>query len=424
MPKTLVEVLTHYGLALANPGMANSFNDISPDIFQLVYDRRAIYSPIINLRQQNRPGGLLDLCRYLRGNDVGALAPGRIQDLDFVNQELGEQFLAIPANAGDLTSLKNAWLLVNQALRPHIVTFYSRRNPNTRLRDFVVLTTVVARPAPLANVTTLQILNVIGTVARSVMAALPNYAGPFDGVAAGSVGNLSDILTLHPPGAGFAGFQAWGEGNHPSERSNVKWHFLKHALFIDDGAGALTPNTANLLITHALQARSSVEQTHQAMAMLAVGDDDDDPATTAECADWWRTLNVLLPQAQCAACIHQQGDLNRMQHWFTGGNLSHAYVEEFLDSGILDRSPQLIAYLMNTYQNAYEQYAINRSRRLDEVLVSANGVKVFIAGRDGDNFIIGRIGSNGALGISSCYRPADVREKMLGHRINMMWNLV
>jgi hypothetical protein len=328
--------------------------------------------------------------------------------------------LAIPNNVGDLTPLRQAFNLVNNGLYPHILTFFSRRAQGTRVRDALDLTQVIPR-APRPVVTTQEILTVIGTVVQNVMNVDPTYAGPFDGVARGSLPALHDILSLHPPGGGFAGFAQWGDGNHHNPDENVRWHFMKHVLFTDHGEG-LDPMGAESLITASLH--SSQEETHAVMESLLANDEGEGPATAAEGADWWRALHILLPEAECNDRIKLETDRQRMKPWFVGGNLSHACVEQFLTSGILGRSPRIVGYLVQNYEHLYRTYALNRSGSFSEAFVSSNGVKVFVAGTDGDNFIIARLGAAGALGISSCYRPVDVQDKMRGARLNRMWDLI
>jgi hypothetical protein len=70
MAKTLDEVLAHYAIALPNPGMANSFNPISGDALQLIYDRVGTYKPLIDARPQ-AAAALLELYRFVRGNPPG-----------------------------------------------------------------------------------------------------------------------------------------------------------------------------------------------------------------------------------------------------------------------------------------------------------------------------------------------------------------
>jgi hypothetical protein len=352
---------------------------------------------------------------------------GRLDDLDFTNQGLALNLLAIPMNVGglNLNSLKIAWNFIHINQRPHIVTFCAHRNTPTILRDLIVLTQPIAPAPPMAAVTSQNILILIATVVESVMLANPGYAGPFDGIARDALINLSYIRGLHGPGTGFAGFAAWGEGNHTSPASNAKWHFLKHVLFMDDSAGLSAAN-AEILISVAQGRGATNEESHATLEGMISSDLEDDPATVDECADWWLTLRMRLTKADCDRLIppHRQQDRDAVGNWCIGGVLSDAYVGAFLESGIHTRNPELLALLMQNYQNDYEQYAIAKSRNMNDVFVSSNGAKVFVAGTDGDNFIIGRVGANGTLGISSCYRPANPAEKMTGAKTTMMWSLV
>jgi hypothetical protein len=59
---------------------------------------------------------------------------------------------------------------------------------------------------------------------------------------------------------------------------------------------------------------------------------------------------------------------------------------------------------------------------MSNVIVHSNGTRVFISGSFGDVFIIGRF-EGVQLGISSCYRPLDLQEKLNGARANMCWPL-
>lgn len=408
--------------------MANSFNRIPSAVYDLVNANYAVYKPIIDTtRAASKAGGLLDLCNFLTAQDNGVGAATRLVDLNFVNVELQSNLLALPANVGSLVNLRAGWIFLAALQKPHILTFCSRRSAATRLRDLVVLTQPIPQLAPLPVVMTQSILNLIAAVVAAMTQHDPGYVGAFDGLARGALANLTQVLALHAPNSGFAGFARWGEGNHSSPQSNGKWHFLKHVLFMDDGGG-LDRGGAEILISAASGVGATSEDTHAVMESLLEADQEDDAATTDECADWWATLRIQLPKAQCDTLITNRQDKDKMQHWFTthGGQevLSHGYIGAFLDEGILGRAPQLIAWFMQNYQTRYEQYAIGHSVNMQEVLVKCDGVKVFVVGTDGDNFIIGRIGSDGTLGISSCYRPRDIHEKMRGSRTTMMWSLV
>jgi hypothetical protein len=85
----------------------------------------------------------------------------------------------------------------------------------------------------------------------------------------------------------------------------------------------------------------------------------------------------------------------------------------------------LLAWFLENYERAYRDYAIQCSTSLHDIVVSSDGDSVFVAGTNGDDFVIGRLDeSTGQLGISSCYKPADPNEKMRGHHLLKLWSLV
>jgi hypothetical protein len=350
------------------------------------------------------------------------MTPAALQDLVFVNTQLIDNRVNIPGNVPPLIGLKTAWPMV-QVHHPHLRKFYASRG-DTRLRDFVVLVDTVAHAVFPAS--TVQILTAIGTAVSAITARNPGYRGNFDGIVRGhggiTIGIICRLLALHPPGSAFPGFAAWGNGNHSSPSMNIRFHFMKHVLFIDS-EGGLTPNSAQLLIAAAKG--GSLEEAHQAFELLTE-EDEDGLASPDECADWWRTLNIVLPRTECENRIadDDKDRSNVLRLWCPGTNLLSGYVADFVRCGVIQRNPKLLGWFIERYETAYRNYAIQASRRLNDIVISSNGEKVFVAGTNGDDFVIGRLDNDtGNLGISSCYRPAVPADKMRGQHSQMLWTL-
>ncbi|WP_162878058.1 hypothetical protein [Trinickia diaoshuihuensis] len=349
--------------------------------------------------------------------------PAVLADIAFVNTELIDNRTSIPLNTGSLHQLKTAWPMV-QIHRPHLRKFYASRG-DTRLRDLVKLIAPVAHGPYVAS--TVDILNAIGVSVNAITSGNIGYRGNFDGIARGedgiTIGAICRLLRLHPPGSVFPGFAAWGDGDHSSPAMNTRFHFMKHVLFISSDPG-LTSFTAKLLTAAALNENTTVEATRDAFDVLT--EDEEGPATADECADWWRTLKIVLPRQVCETLIDQTDpDKSKvLRLWCPDTELLHAYVAEFVRSRVIERNPRLLAWFFEHYQDAYRDYAITRSRTLKDIVVSSNGAKVFVAGTNGKDFIIGRLdNTTGNLGISSCYKPAVPAEKMSGQHSQKLWAL-
>lgn len=345
-----------------------------------------------------------------------------LRDLVFVNTQLIDNRVDIPANAGSLVGLKTAWPMV-QIHHPHLRKYYAKRG-DTRLRDFIALTAPVAHRVFPAS--TVQILTVIGTAVNEITSSNVAYDGRFDEIARGhnglTIGIICRLYALHPPGSAFGGFAGWGNGNHTSPSMNIRFHFLKHVLFIDS-EGGLTENSAQLLIATAGHATAQVA--HQAFDLLTE-EEEGTLATPDECADWWRTLNIVLPRSQCMNLIadDDKDKFDVLRLWCSGVSLSAGYVVDFVRCGVIQRNPALLAWLIEHYEAAYRDHAIRCSRRLNDIVISSNGEKVFVAGTNGDDFVIGRLDNDtGVLGISSCYRPAVPADKMKSHHTHKLWTL-
>ncbi len=351
------------------------------------------------------------------------MQPAALEDLVFVNTQLIDNRTSIPGNAGSLHGLRTAWPMV-PIQHPHLRRFYASRG-DTRLRDLVELVAPVAQGVFVAS--TVDILNAIGASVNAITSGDIGYRGRFDGIVRGhqglTIGAICRLFALHPPASVFPGFAAWGEGNHSSPSMNIRFHFMKHVLFIDS-EGGLTESTANMLITAARHPHTSVEATHEAFELLTEADDG--PASADECSDWWRTLNIVLPKPICESLIapDDKDRSNVLNLWCPRTQLLSGYVPDFVRCRVIERNPRLLAWFYENYQDAYRDYAINRSRRLSDIVISSNGEKVFVAGANGEDFIIGRLDNNtGNLAISSCYKPAVPADKMRAHHLQKLWTL-
>lgn len=350
------------------------------------------------------------------------MTPAALRDLVFVNTQLIDNRVNIPDNVPPLIGLKTAWPTV-QIHHPHLRRFYASRG-DTRLRDFVALVEPVAHAVFPAS--TVQILTAIATAVHAITSVNIGYRGNFDGLVRGpggiTIGIICRLLALHPPGSAFPGFAAWGNGNHSSPSMNIRFHFMKHVLFIDS-EGGLTANSAQLLIAAANG--GTVQEAHQAFELLAE-EEEDGLASADECADWWRTLNIVLPRTECESRIagDDRDRSNVLRLWCPGTSLLSGYVADFVRCGVIQRNPKLLAWFIERYETAYRDYAIRISRTLNDIVISSNGEKVFVAGTNGEDFVIGRLDNDtGALGISSCYRPAVPADKMRGQHSQMLWTL-
>lgn len=352
------------------------------------------------------------------------MQPAALEDLVFVNTQLIDNRTSIPGNTGSLHGVKTAWPMV-QARHPHLRRFYGCRG-DTRLRDFVELVAPVGHAV--FGASTLDILNAIGASVNAITSENIAYAGRFDGIVRGHgglvIGMICRLFGLHPPGSVFPGFAAWGDGNHSSPSMNIRFHFMKHVLFIDS-EGGLTESSARLLVAAARSRHISVEAVHETFELLTE-EEEDGHASANECAEWWRALNIVLPKTVCVDRIadDDKDKSNVLRLWCPGTNLLSGYVADFVSCGVIQRNPRLLGWFMENYEAAYRDYAINRSRTLNDIVISSNGEKVFVVGANEDDFIIGRLdNSTGNLGISSCYKPTVTADKMKGHHSQKLWTL-
>jgi hypothetical protein len=351
------------------------------------------------------------------------MQPAALEDLVFVNTQLIDNRTSIPGNTGPLNGLRTAWPMV-QGQHPHLRTFYASRG-DTRLRDLVDLVAPVAAAPFIAS--TVDILNTIAASVNAITSGNIGYRGRFDGIVRGhrgvTIGAICRLFALHPPGSVFPGFAAWGDGNHSSPAMNIRFHFMKHVLFIDT-EGGLTDATANMLIAAARNRDTSVEATHEAFEMLTEAEEG--PASADECADWWRSLRIVLPRQVCESLIAEtdKDRTNVLHLWCPRTELLSGYVADFVRSRVIERNPRLLGWFLDHYQDAYRDYAMARSRTMNDIVISSNGEKIFVAGSNGEEFIIGRLdNTTGNLGISSCYKPPVPADKMSAHHTQKLWTL-
>ncbi len=323
----------------------------------------------------------LRVVQYVNGAGANvAAARDRVEQAEFAMASLGLPWAAVTANnAPSLAAVRAAWGGLSPVEGQVIGSFARSRAANAAIAE-------VSAVANAPGGTVAQNLATLAAVAVAADGARPGDAQRYSAIRSTTIGDLRSLMAASPPDTAFAGFAAWGPGDHATVASNIRWHFLKHVL-------GITQEPAEL--------------------------------DGAEHADWWRRLRIELTWAQFQQFRGGYPDTDHLQWMFYGPNasLADAYVTEFLAQARLAANhPRVIGHLVGTYEPAYRQHAITMSTQLDEVLVQSNGIKTFVSGCKADLFVIGRL-ANGVLGISSAYFARNIDEKMRGARANKIWNL-
>lgn len=392
MPLTNVQVMTmmmDLGVAvpLAHPPL-NPMRNYHAETKTQVTAHLATLNAILNQMggvRQTQAKAVLDWINA--AGPVGMNISNRIADLNFVviSLQLGLGVLTA-LNAPSPAPIRGVWGGLTPAQRAAVVDFASTKAANRVLRTLIDLINV-AGTTPQLN------LVALGNIAAAANVARPAQAQRYSGITPQSLADLRTLYGLHPPMAGFAGFAAWGVGNHGEVEKNITWHFLKHVCGV----------------------------------CLEDGEEPD----ANEHAEWWQALNIHLDFNQLQGFVQKvthgtvEAYLESLRYMFYGpGNtLAPTYVAHFLQTVNLSDFPALLGYLMTTYRNAYRDYALNQSTHLEEAFVQSNGIDTYVTGCVGELFIIGRLAA-GVLGISSCYFGHDIVKKMQGARSNKVWDLI
>jgi hypothetical protein len=228
----------------------------------------------------------------------------------------------------------------------------------------------------------------LGAQALGVMRSTAEYSTDehrsTDGVTSRSIVALARMWHHYPPMSMFmVGFAVWGPGDSRSTGAvNLERHCEKHVLYQDVGPlyGVREPT------------------------------------------QWWGLLDLNLTLADYEQ--HVRAPLLQVRNLFDGNRpLRGENVKKLLlYHGGLRSEPDLTRFLKNQALPRYRDFAILRSRGMDNAIVQSDGESVFISGSSGPAFIIGRF-DGVQLGISSCYLPEPLDVKLRGARAVRAWPL-
>jgi hypothetical protein len=207
--------------------------------------------------------------------------------------------------------------------------------------------------------------------------------GRLGGIRTETAEAIALLASTYPLRGGFAGFAAWGTGNHSSPSSNLLWHFMKHVL-------------------------GSAE--------------DGQEAYPQECAWWWQRLGISLNKNQLNLTDEEATITAGM--FAADGRLVTAKIPDFIETSVLIYKPILISQLVSQYQPIYRDEAINGSAHMTQVAISVAENKILVSGVAGELFIVGRLDpSDNTLKISSCYQVQHMAEKVSGRKQVLLWYL-
>lgn len=315
-------------------------------------------------------GGQLNLViNFLRALDQGQ-ATAKLLALRQINQAFGCQASVLPNNPplARWTAFGAECAHVPAPAQPHLNSFYRSRNPGTALRDIEIIFNTANNAGQ-------------GAECLAVMAAVMEHHGDPSGITSMAIIALVRMLAAQPPTSVFNGFTQWGPGDNANPVANLDAHVLKHIC------------------------RQPVDVNFGVSETMA----------------WWAALNVSLTLTD-----YDQLAANPQLHVrtsFDGLNpLSGDRLKRFLVYQGLLNEPALTQFIKNQAIVPYRDFAIQQSQAMTNIIVHSNGTRVFISGRAGEAFIIGRF-EGAQLGISSCYRPLNMQEKLDGARANMCWPL-
>ena len=362
--KVVVSQLAHaYGVNIVNPGQLGPIEKISrPTLdaaFDAVDDFRGACGRQFNL-----------LLNFLRALDQGGNAAAKLLALKQINLAFGCQvsLLPNPPLLARWTAFGAACGGVAAAARPHLARFYQSRNANTAVTDIEAIFNAANGAGH-------------GAQALEVMKIVMERNGSPAGITPMAIGAICNMLAAHRPMSGFMGFTQWGPGESPDPDTNLDVHVLKHVCFHNP----------------------------------------DPDFGVSEAVSFWDTFHVRLTAADFEQLA--VNPLPQARLCFDGAQpLRGDRLKRFLVYRALENQPALTQFVKNQALIPYRDFAIETSRVMTNVIVQSNGTRVFISGSAGDAFIIGRF-EGLQLGISSCYRPLDINEKLQGARSNMCWPL-
>jgi hypothetical protein len=219
---------------------------------------------------------------------------------------------------------------------------------------------------------------VVRTNCYAIINFLHQYNCTYGELNAVSAVNLYRFSAAAVPLTQFAGFADWGPGNYGNPIENGAKHFLKHVL------------NANYDINQALD-------------------------WVGECTVWWQALNIQLTRRIFVASVPAGPAYAAALAYFPAEldiPLPTAGVVPFITAMRISNWPALlIQWMIDNYRAAFLQLGLNRSQNLVDAAVCNTSKGVFMIGRNGPFFILGRF-EGALLGMSSCYVAEDMDAKM------------
>lgn len=293
-----------------------------------------------------------------------------LKALKHINAAFGCQATILPPQVSidRWSALGSACANIPESDRPHLNDFYSSRNSKTALLDIEEIFHQADRDDQ-------------GEQALEVMKTVMERQGDPSGVTRMAIIALIEMLSAYAPASGFRGFTQWGPGDNANAISNLEAHFLKHVC------------------------RQPVDLNFGVM----------------EAVKFWKDLNIKLTLSEYKNLTINPPD--NIKSCFDGDKpIAGDRLKKFFIYHGLQNQPRLTQFIKNQALNRYRDFAIDRSKFINNAIVHSNGTRVFISGSVEGIFIIGRF-DNGQLGISSCYQPLDMTGKLRGARSNMCWSL-
>jgi hypothetical protein len=227
-----------------------------------------------------------------------------------------------------------------------------------------------------------RVLRMLGVMRRS--------GGLLNLVSRDSAPVLERIFVNYPPGR-FAGFAAWGPGNHGTPESNKLEHFAKHVLR-DFGAGETAPPMQEQVM-------------------------------------WWWGLDLSIGlDVVCSPAVIHPKLLDLFHGELVGlcgvGPSSPGFpaaaaavkIDHNLPEGLKllttmsQRVPTVGARLFDLIGAKYVNFAITASRNMRDVQVHLSQNDYFISGVFENVYVVGRV-IDGVAGISAAYWTSDPRTK-------------
>jgi hypothetical protein len=309
---------------------------------------------------------LYELLEFL---NVDGRAPAKLHAMRHIDATFGYNLTSFPFR--QLVSL-DRWIElgaecsnVPTAYRPFLHQFAQPRDANTLRR----IEAIHHASGPHA------------VQAFEIMKIVMERRGAPLGISNASIGDLVRMLRAHRPMSGFAGFTQWGPGDHGDPGANLDAHTLKHV--------CRQPATPEFGVYEAVI--------------------------------WWDLLRVRLTVTDYDRLTVQP--TTRIRDCFDGNApLRGDNLRRFMTHQGLNNEPALQQFVKNQALLPYRDFAIQSSRVMTDVIVQSDGGRVFISGAAGDAFIIGRYEGD-QLGISSCYFPLDLNEKLTDAAAKLCWPL-